>query len=169
MEALGRLFDISTGVAPVDLQAAQTGKRVHLKNAGGATIVVFKAAGTAGDDQTWTLQEHDASTGGTSQSLAVISHYYEKVETTLDGDETWAERDNLSGGSPQATILDATTAEVQQIMAIEVDSTQLSDGFEWISLNNDGAGANAQLGAVLYFLRDLAVQRDPTKLAEPLS
>lgn len=165
MEGLGRLFDLSTGVTPVDLQAAKTGKLVSLRNAGGVSIVVFKAAGTAGDDQTWTLKEHAGTSDATGQNLAVIAHYYAKEETTLDGDETWTKVDNTSGGNAQATILDATDAEVEQILVIEVDAASLSDTYTHVSLSNDGAGSNAQLGGVLYILRDLEVQRTPANLA----
>lgn len=169
MEALGRLFDISTGVVPVDLQTAQTGKRVSLRNAGGCTVVIFKAAGTAGDDPTFTLRQHTASSSGTSADLAVIDHYYLKTEATLDGDETWVKETQ----SAAATIVDpggdGTSAEAQQIIAIEVDATELSDGYDYISLDTTDTGSNAQLGCVLYLLRDLTVQRAPANLVAPLS
>lgn len=166
MEALGRLFDISTGVVPVDLQTAQTGKRVNLKNAGGVTIVVFKAAGTAGDDPTFDLQEHNASTGGTSQDLDIIDHYYLKQEATLDGDETWTKVTQTAASEVTGN---GTSAEEQAIYVFEVEASELSDGFNYISLNVADTGTNAQLGCVLYFLRDLAVQRTPANLAAPLA
>jgi hypothetical protein len=165
MEALGRLFDISTGAVPVDLSsAAVTGKRVHLKNAGGVTIVVFKGAGTAGDDPTFDLQEHTAASGGTSQDLDVIDHYYLKQEATLDGDETWTK---VTQSTASEVTGNGTSAEEQAIYVFEVDATQLSDGFEWVSLNVADVGTNAQLGSVLYLLRDLAVQRSPENLPNP--
>src|SRR6188508_1304091 len=89
-DALGRLFDVSIGWSPVDAQTAQTGKRVSLRNAGGCTILVIKAAGTAGDDHSYDLQQHTASTGGTTADLDIISSYWLKDEVTLDGDETWS-------------------------------------------------------------------------------
>ncbi len=169
MEALGRLFDISTGVVPVDLQTAQTGKRVSLRNAGGCTVVIFKAAGTAADDPTFTLRQHTAASSGTSADLAIIDHYYLKTEATLDGDETWVKETQ----SAAATIVDpggdGTSAEAQQIIAIEVDATELSDGYDYISLDTTDTGSNAQLGCVLYLLRDLTVQRAPANLVAPLS
>ncbi|GAA4226089.1 hypothetical protein GCM10022254_09890 [Actinomadura meridiana] len=169
MEGLGRLFDLSCGVAPVDLQTAQTGKRVSLRHAAGVSIVLFKGAGTAADDPTVTLKEHTASSGGTSQNLAVIDHYHLKAETALDGDETW----ETVTQSAAATIADpggdGTSAESQQIVVIEVDATSLSDGYAYVSLDVADVGGNAQLGAVLYILRDLASQRAPDKMHAPLS
>lgn len=169
IEALGRLVDLSVGVAPVDLQTAQTGKRVSLKRADGCTIVVFKAAGTAGDDPTVTLKQHTASTGGTTANLAVIDHYYLKSATTLDGTETWSKVTQAAA----ATIADpggaGTSAESQQILVIEVNAAQLSDGYSYISLDVADTGTNAQLGGVLYLLRDLVAKRKPANLAAALS
>lgn len=163
MEALGRLFDFSNGVAPIDLQTARTGKLVSLRNASGVAIVVFKGAGTAGDDQTYTLKEHTGSADSTGQNLAVIDHWYVKEETTLDGDEVWVKKTQTAA----ATVTEADDAEVEQILVIEVDAASLSDGYSHVSLSNDGAGSNAQLGGILYVLHDLTVQRKPTNLAAP--
>lgn len=167
MEALGRLFDIVPGVIPVDLQTAQTGKRVHLKNAAGCTIVAIKAAGTAGDDPTFDLKQHTAATGGTSADLDITDHYYVKSATTLTGAETWTKITQ----SAASEIVDpggaGTSAESQQVLVFEVDGTQLSAGYEWISVDVADTGSNAQLGCVIYLLRDLMVQRAPANLANP--
>ncbi|KOV86067.1 MULTISPECIES: hypothetical protein [unclassified Streptomyces] len=169
MEALGRLVDVCIGAAPVDLSsAAVTGKRVSLKNCGGLTIVVFKGAGTAGDDPTFTLKQHTANTGGTTSNLAIIDHYYLKSATTLAGTESWTRVSQ----SAAATIADpggaGTSAESQQIIAIEVDAAQLSDGYTHVSLDCADVGTNAQLGAILYLRRDLTVERAPASLAASL-
>ncbi|MEV7154908.1 hypothetical protein AB0N77_09815 [Streptomyces misionensis] len=169
MEALGRLIDICIGAAPVDLStAAVTGKRVKLRDCGGLTILVIKGAGTAGDDPTFTLQQHTAGSGGTSASLPVIDHYYVKSAATLAGTETWTKVTQAAA----ATIADpgaaGTSAESQQILAIEVDAAQLSDGYTHVSLNCADVGTNAQLGAILYLRRDLKVERTPSALAASL-
>lgn len=169
MEALGRLVDVAIGVAPVDLQTAQTGKRVALRDAGGVTVVVFKAAGTAGDDPTVTLKQHTAATGGMTANLAIIDHYYLKNATALAGTEQWTKLTQTAA----ATIVDpggaGTSAESQQILVFEVDARSLSDGYKYISVDVADTGLNAQLGCVLYLLRDLDVQRSPDKLAAALA
>ncbi|MBD9723450.1 hypothetical protein PV755_45395 [Streptomyces caniscabiei] len=167
-EALGRLFDISAGIVPVDSQtAAMTGKRVSLKNAGGCTIVVFKAAGTANDDPVLDLQQHTAASGGTTADLDIIDHYYIKQEATLDGDETWT---RVTQSAASEVTLNSTSAETQMIVVIEVDARSLSDGYDYISLDiADTGSAGAQLISCLYLLRDLAVQRTPANLIAPLS
>jgi hypothetical protein len=167
-EGLGRLFDLSAGIVPVDSQtAAMTGNRVSLRNAGAATIVVFKAAGTANDDPVLDLQQHTASTGGTTADLDIIGHYYIKQETTLDGDETWT---RVTQTAASEVTLNATSAETQMIVAIPVHAAQLSDGYDYISLDiADTGAAGAQLISALYILHDLKVQRTPANLVAPLS
>jgi hypothetical protein len=168
-DGLGRLFDFSTGWSPVDAQTAQTGKRVSLRNAGGCTILVIKAAGTAGDDHSYDLQQHTASSGGTSADLDIVAAYYLKDEVTLDGDETWSRLTQTAASEITEAGGAGTSAEHEQLLVIEVDARQLSDGYDYISLNSGGEGSNAQLSTCVYILRDLAVQRTPANLVAPLS
>lgn len=168
-DALGRVIDISIGWSPVDAQTAQTGKRVSLRNAGGCTIVVVKAAGTAGDDHSYDLQQHTAATGGTTADLDIITSYYLKDEVSLDGDETWSRITQAAASEITDAGGAGTSAEHEQILVIEVAATQLSDGYDYISLNSGGEGSNAQLSTCIYLLRDLTAQRTPANLAAPLS
>lgn len=168
MDALGRLFDLSTGWSPVDAQSAQTGKRVYVGDCSGVSVVVIKAAGTAGDDHSYDLQQHTASSGGSSGDLDVVSYYYLKQETTLDGDETWSKVTQTAASEITDAGAAGTSAEQEQIIVIEVDVAQLSDGYSYISLNSGGEGSNAQLSTCLYIKHDLAVQRPPANLLAPL-
>lgn len=165
MKGLGRIFDIGSAFAPVDLNTANaaTGHRVHLRNYDSIAFVLFKAAGTAGEDPTITVQEHNANTGGTSQSLAVVDEFFFKAETVLDGDETWTRTTQTAA----ATVTDATWAEVELIAVVEVDSQMLSAGFEWISCNIAGTLAAAQLVSGFYIMHGLKIQRRPDLLAQP--
>lgn len=168
MEGLGRLFDISIGWAPVDTQsAAITGKRVSLKNASGITFLVNKAAGTANDDPTFDVQQHTAASGGTTADLDVITKYYIKQETTLDGDETWTE---VTQAAASEVTLNSTSAETEMLVAIYVHASQLTAGYDYVSLNcADTGSAGAQLASCIYILHDLAVMRAPQNLVAPLS
>lgn len=152
---LGESYDLSTGLAPVDLStAANTGKRVSMQEVTSMDIVVIKGAGTAADDPVLTLKQHTASTGGTTTDLAVITEYMLKNEATLDGDETWTKVTQ----SAAATITDpggaGTSAESQQIVVIHVRADQLTAGNAYVSLDIADVGANAQLGTVLYILHN---------------
>lgn len=167
MEALGRLFDLGSAFAPVDMQtAANTGHRINMNDCGGVAFVLYKGAGTAGDDPVITLNEHNASTGGTSQVLATLTKHYQKQETTLDNDETWSEVTQSAGST---ITLDATSAESQGIYVVQVNVEELSDGFDYLSFDVADVGGNAQLGAGLYIKYDLKVQRAPANLVAPLN
>ncbi|NGO68525.1 hypothetical protein [Streptomyces boncukensis] len=164
MKALGRHFDIGSAIVPVDLAtAANTGHRLHLKNYGGVAIVGYLATGTAAENPTFDVREHDAASGGTSQDLDVVDTYYVKSEATLDGDETWTA--NTQTAASEVTDTDWDDAN-EVLVVMEVDSTQLSDGFEWISVNVADPGT-AHVGCAFYVMYDLAVQRAPENLAQP--
>lgn len=169
MQGLGRLFDISTGVAPVDLATAgATGKRVSLRNASGVSIVAFVGAAASGTEAlAFTIQQHTASSSGTSATLDNSNiKYYTKYEATLDGDETWT-----AAASPTAGVVTiaAGDRDKEGIVVIEIDTTNLSDGYRYVSLNAADPGTVSRLGAVLYILRDLKVMRKPNNLVAPLS
>lgn len=169
MEALGRLFDIGLAWAPVDAQSAQTGKRISLKHASGVTFVVIKAAGTAGDDHSYVLQQHTASVSGTTASLTTLEKYYVKQETALDNDESWEKFTQAAAAGITEAGAAGTSAEQQQIIVFHVHASELSDGYAWVSLNSGGEGSNAQLSTCIYILHDLAVQREPTLLGNLLN
>lgn len=168
MEALGRVFDLSAGIVPVDSQTgAMTGLRVSLRNCTGITFVLYKAAGTANDDPVLTFKQYTASSSGTTANLAVIDHYYIKQEATLDGDETWTK---VTQTASQTVTLNATSAETQFLAAFEVSANSLTDGYGYVGLDiADTGSAGAQLISVLYILHGLTVQRAPANLVAPLS
>lgn len=167
MEGLGFEFDLSPAFSPVDFNTsdAATGFRVHMRNYGSIACVLFKGAGTAGADPVVTIQEHNANTAGTSQTLAVVDEFYKKEETTLDGDEAWVRTlvDPVSG-TPNMGL---TSAEQEGMYVIQIQSNSLSAGFEWISFNIAATVANAQLVSGFYVMNRLRIQRRPDLLAQP--
>lgn len=169
VRALGNDFDICSGVAPVaDLAAgANTGHRLHLKNYGGVTVVCFLGAVSAGTDTfVPTLKEANAATGGTLQALATITQWYHKSEAVLDGDETWTRVTQAAASTVSLT--GATFAALQMIVAFEVDADDLSDGFEWISVDLPDAGTGGtRPGAILYLPYGLKQARRPDALPQP--
>lgn len=170
MEALGRLFDIGTGWVPTDMNTnnGETGKRLAMRVGSGVTILVVKGAGTAAEDPTVTLKQHTAYTGGTTANLATIDHYYLKNETALDNDESWTKVTQAAA----ATIADpggaGTSAESQQLIAIEVAASDLTEGYTHISLDYAVTASNAQLAGWFYIVHDLAIQRTPANLGNLL-
>ena len=141
-------------MAPIALDAgATTGDRVNMANYGKCVIHVLTAVGTAGDDVIITLQEHTAATGGTSANLVIIDEYWHKTGATpLSAVGTFTRATQTAA----ATIDTATTdgAENEQLIIFEVDAEQLSDGYDFLSINLDDPGTNAQIGAAWYVLMD---------------
>lgn len=167
--ALGRNFDITPAFMPADAVAgAITGLRVHAKYGGTYTLVIIKDtdAGTT-DDFQLDLQEHNASTAGTSQDLDIITDYFYKQETTLDGDESWS-KTTQTAASEIAAI--AGTAETEMLIVVEVTPEQLSDGFEWISVNIPDLGStDVQTMTGVWIVSDLHAPRVPTNLPDHLT
>lgn len=163
-EMLGT-YDIVNLIPPVDLQVAQTGDRVLIENYVWVTIVVHKAAGTAGDDPTFDVQQATAASGGTIKDLDKVDHYYLKAELTLDGDEAWTKTTQTAASEivdPGAAL---TSAEEEQILVIEIDPATLdiANNFKYISLNVADTGAAAQLGSALLYGR-LAYPAPPVSM-----
>jgi hypothetical protein len=169
IRGLGYTFDVASVVVPVaDLAAgANTGHRIHLKNYEGVTFLYYTGISSAGTDTfVPDVQEHNANTGGTSQDLDVITTRYEKTEATLDGDETWAKV--TQAAASEVSLTGATYASLQVLIAFEVLSSQLSDGFEWVSVDQaDPGSGGTRPGCILAILWGLKVQRKPENLAQP--
>lgn len=166
--ALGHLFDIEGMIAPKDFSSgASTGQRIDMRKATTCTFVIYCGAGTAADDLLIDLQEHNASSSGTSQDLDIITEYFRKSETTLDGDEVWTRY--TQAAASETTDTTGTTAEEQNLMVVEVRHDQLSDGFKWISINVPDLGsAGTKFGCVLVILSGLRQQGKPERLKKSL-
>lgn len=164
--ALGKEFNVGSVTVPTDAVAgAITGARVHLKDYACCSFVVVSAAGST-DITDVDLQEHTASSGGTTQDLDIITKYYYKSETTLDGDEQWTEGSQSAGSE----ITNVGAASEELLLVIEVRAEQLSDGFEWVSLNVPDLGTNGtRFIAIVPILTGLKAQRLPTLLPAPLT
>jgi hypothetical protein len=159
IEALGRLLDMTVGIAPVDLSAAAvTGKRVSMHDASGLAVVVFKGAASSGTDPAFTFKECTADSSGTSQNMAnPPAYYWEKTATALAGTETWTQvTATYSSGAVTLTSQEGN----QGIYVFQILEQDLSAGFSYIEVDAAKAGTVAQLGSVLLIPFDLASQRD---------
>ena len=159
--ALGKLFDIVVGVIPVDLQTAVNGDYVSLRGCNHVTILIVKAVGTDGDDQTFTLQQATSVAGGSVKALETIDEYWEKEALTdLTGTGTWTRvtqtaASTIAPGDPSAQ------SAAMYLFEIDVDELDVANGFDCIRVNGDGAGGNAQLGTILYILSGLRYPNAP--------
>jgi len=176
LEALGRLFDLSVGYINIDLNTAgATGKRVSLRNAAGVTFVAILPATAATEDVTFDIQQHTASSGGTSGDMDAggtagtrgIDHFYIKSAATLAGTETWTRVSQTEAS--EVVVAGATYGASQCIVAIEVSATQLADGYSYVSVISPDPGSTARVTTVLAIVHGLEVQRKPANLAASLS
>lgn len=179
MEALGRLFDIGLGWAPVDLDTSNgaTGKRISMSGADGITFVVATGAGGA-EDLVLDVQQHTAYTSGTSADLDSVgvsgttdlTRFHIKAETLLDNDEAWVKVDQTAGTTAsECTVVGATYGAMQKLIVIEVNAAMLATGYTHVSLNAAITTGTAQLSTCLYFLHELRYQRKPVNLRNLLN
>ena len=153
---------------PVDdfADAANTGLRIAMKKYSHITFVGVWDAGTNGDDIQLDLQEHTASTGGSSQDLDIITDYFYRSETTLDGDEAWS-KTTQAAASEIAAI--AGSAETENLLVFEVHQSQLSDGYTHLSVDSPDFGNNATKFGAILAIGWLLAAREPTLLPAALT
>lgn len=160
---LGKTFYPVPVAVPADaVNAAITGNRIHMKNGRSVAFIVIASAGST-DILDLDLQEHDAAVNGNSQDLDIITDYWYASETTLDGDETLTKASQTAASE----ITNVGSASHEQIVVIEVGADQLSDGFEWLSLNVPDLGTNGtKYVAIIGLVQELHYQRSPELLAQ---
>jgi hypothetical protein len=141
--------NLSAGFVPVDMQtAANDGDWVSLKNYHHVSVVLFKAAGTAGDDPTLTMEQATTNTGTGAKALTFRNIYVKQGTLTAVGTFTRVDQ------TAAATYTDLVSAEIQAIWVVEFDSDELDvdGGFDHIRGRVADIGGNAQLGCMLYIL-----------------
>lgn len=142
---------IVSAIIPVDLQtAANNGDWVSMANYRKCVAVLFKGAGTAGDDPVFKLQQATAAAGTSAKDLN-FTVIYSKV-----GTQTSTANFTRTTQSAATSYTDATSAEAQAIIAVEIDAADLdvAGGFDFIQLSVADVGGNAQLGCGFYLMLD---------------
>jgi len=167
---LGNVLDIIPAIIPVDLQtAANNGDYVKLTNAAGVMFVVFKAAGTDGDDPVISIAQAQDASGTGSKALTAIRRIFLK-EGTLTAVTTWTETEAASNPGSTYT-MDGTSAQSQALVCFYVQASDLDveNGFDWVRMVIADTGSNAQLGCGLYILVGLGYPSAPAKLSSAIS
>lgn len=164
MLQLGHHFDIISAIVPVDTQtAANDGDWISLKNAQGVTIVVFKAAGVAGDDPSITIEQATDVAGTSGKVLNAVTEFFKKIGTQT-GVGTWT---RVTQTADELLTVDAVSAEAQGLWVFNVEADQLDvdGGFDCIRVRiADTGAAGAQLGCALYMPHGLRFPASPDKL-----
>ena len=167
MNPLGSAIDIVPVIAPLDLQTARSGDYVSLKNAKGVLFVIFKGAGTDGDDPTFTLKQATDVAGTSEKDAAVITEYFEK-EGTLTSVGTWT---RVTQSAAATVVPGDPSAQSQAVYCVYVEADQLDvdGGFDCVTLNAADTGTNAQLGCVLAILTGLRYPATPQNLPNAIA
>lgn len=134
-------------IIPVDLgAAANDGDWFSMKNFRKALAVLFKAAGTAGQDPVFTLRQATDNTGSGAKALTFTT-IYKKV-----GTQTGIAAFTKVTQAAANTYTDDVSAEAQAIMAVEILAEELdvANGFTHIQLQIPDIGAAAQIGCGFY-------------------
>lgn len=160
---LGKDFDISPGAMPQNFNGSGiTGKPISLQNCEGVLVVIAKTkSGGTTDDFAIDMQEVNGA-GGTPRDLDIITDYWVKQETDLDGDEPWVKTTQAAASEITAI---AGTSETDMLVAFAVRAIDLSAGYTHIAVNvPDFGNTDTQYGTVLYFPYGLRVQRAPVNM-----
>lgn len=146
---LAERVQVVAAIVPVDLAgAANNGDWVSLKEYQRLSIVVFKAAGTAGEDPIITLQQaQDVS--GTGVKALDFTRIDEKV-----GAQTGIGQFTTVTQAAANTYVNTVSAEAQSVFVIDVlpETLDTNNGFDCVRVVIPDVGAAAQLGCALYLL-----------------
>ncbi len=149
MEMMLQNMGIESAIVPVDLStAANAGDWVNLALYERCVVVLFKGAGTAGQDPVFTLEQAQ-DVAGTGAKALQFTAIYKKVGT-LTGVAQWTRVTQTAAN----TYTDDTSAEAQAIMAVEIAAEELdgANGFTCVRLSIPDVGAAAQIGCGLYLM-----------------
>jgi len=166
MQRLGFDYDLVPCCTPVDgTGGPELCARVSLKDCEGVDFVLYKGAGTAGQDPVVDVQQANAASGGAAKDLDCIARFFTKKEATLDGDELWVE--TVQTKASEITV-DTDLAEVEAMQVYHVDAADLdmAGGYYWAFITIADF-ANTQLVSVFAVRTGLLVQRKPSNLRNP--
>ena len=139
--------DVTMGLTPVDLSAAaNNGGWVDVKPFDGIAVIFIKAAGTAGQDPTFTLKQATSNTGGSSKDLDFTKVYRKQGATADEGNFT------IENRAADNEYTNGTLAENKAIIGVYIraDSLDVDNGFDHMRIEVPDVGANAQLGCCIY-------------------
>jgi hypothetical protein len=162
-------FQIVSMAIPADLASGATvGAWVDMRGYGRLSIVVLKAAGTAGENVNFTLQQATDKNGGSAKALAFNPHGVDykrgtlmaSIGGTFAGVQQFANTALAAG----ATIwTDATSSNQQGIYVFDVLPNMLdsANGFNHVNILLPDVGTGAQLACVIGILSEPRYRSGP--------
>ena len=150
-------LQVASGFVPVDLASgANDGAWVSLKNYGRCAIVLFKAAGTAGENPVLTLEQATDVTGTGAKALD-----FERIDVkqgTLSAIGAFTKLSNSGNSYTEPASAEAEAIWVVDVLAEDLD---IDNGFDCLRASVADVGIAAQLGALLYLLHEPKYASDP--------
>ena len=146
---------------PSDLQTAVADDWIDLSDYHAMEIIVFKGAGTGGDDpDIWITQA--TSNAGAGEKALNVTEYYKKEGTLLSTSSLGGQFTKTTMTASYIVDLGAASAEVQGIYGfhIEADMLDVDNGFKYVRASIPDVGTNAQLGCILGVLLPGRYQQD---------
>ena len=140
------IADIIPAFVPVDLHTpANGGQWVDMKYIGRLLCVLFKSAGTAGDDPVITLKQATSNAGAGAKSLN-----FTRARTKIGAIATTPQWTTTTLGA--ANTFAPTSAASPAVIAVEVqpNDLDLNNGFSFVQLSIPITGTNPQLGTAFY-------------------
>lgn len=154
---------IVMAIVPVDSQSgANNGDWVSMKGYDRCSIVLIKAAGTAGDDPVFTVRQATAVDGTGAKALN-----FTRIDAKV-GAQTGIGTFTTVTQAAANTYTDTVSAEAQAIMVVEFKAEDLdvNNGFDCIQLQiPDTGSAGAQLLTAIYVLRGARYGTTPLQSA----
>lgn len=142
--------DIVSGIVPINIGSARTGDTISMKNWGRCAIVFFKAAGSASEDPTITVEQAINITPSSAKALT-----FTRIDTkqgTLTSVGTWTTTTQSAAG----TYTNTTASENEAIWVVDIKAEDLDvdNGFDCLRVTIADAGSANQIAAVLYILHE---------------
>lgn len=142
-------FDIIPADQVADMAStALTGDRINMEEYQSVLIVVNKGIGTAGQDPVLAVKQHTAATSGSSKALQTETVYSKLDAADITTVTEWTTNTQTAAD----TYTDATSAEKEGLMVIQVNAEQFDqeNGYTYLSLDFASPGAGAQIIGVQY-------------------
>lgn len=143
--------NIVSAFVPVNMAgAANNGDWVNLSKFGRLVAVLFKGAGTAGEDPIFTLRQATDAAGSGAKALN-FTEVWEKV-----GAQTGIANFTRVQQTAASTYVNAASAEAEGVFAVEIRAEDLDveGGFTHVQLQVPDVGAGAQNGCGFYVMLD---------------
>lgn len=131
---------IVNALPPIDINGGAVADRFKMANHGHATIIVAVGVSAAAFTKIL-VKECDAASGGTATAIG----FKLRSEETANGDTLGAVEDVAAAGK-------TPSANDNIFYVIELDASELSDGYPWVEVELTNASGNSVIASVVAIL-----------------